>query len=465
MIDSYHRDSEGHPYNRTFMVIALVFGAFTTTLSETLLNNALPAIMRSFNIVQSQVQWLSTGYLLVVGIMIPISAALINNFKTKRLFIVTMLLFLVGNIISFSADSFAILLFGRLVQAVSVGIMMPFVTNLMTLIFPPEKRGSAMGITGIIVALAPAIGPTLSGYIVDTFSWHLLFGILIPIAALSVVLGAFGVKNVMKVSKNKVDLFSVITSTFGFGSLLYSFSNIGNTGSIDLVTTISFVIGLILIVVFMHRQLKIKIPLLNLQVFKSSVYTITTIIGGISNIALLGVELILPLYMQNVRGDTALVAGLVMLPGAIMMGIMNPIAGRLFDQYGGKKMGLISLAVLTITTIPFGFMTNRTSIILIAILYAFRMMAVSFIMMPMSTMGINALPFKLITHGNAITTMSRQIAASMGTAILVSLINVVTNLKGNSANLQSGYHVAFLVTVIFSLIGLILTARIKEKSN
>ncbi|MDV7719492.1 DHA2 family efflux MFS transporter permease subunit [Pediococcus ethanolidurans] len=447
------------------MVIALVFGAFTTTLSETLLNNALPAIMRSFNIVQSQVQWLSTGYLLVVGIMIPISAALINNFKTKRLFIVTMLLFLVGNIISFSADSFAILLFGRLVQAVSVGIMMPFVTNLMTLIFPPEKRGSAMGITGIIVALAPAIGPTLSGYIVDTFSWHLLFGILIPIAALSVVLGAFGVKNVMKVSKNKVDLFSVITSTFGFGSLLYSFSNIGNTGSIDLVTTISFIIGLILIVVFMRRQLKIKIPLLNLQVFKSSVYTITTIIGGISNIALLGVELILPLYMQNVRGDTALVAGLVMLPGAIMMGIMNPIAGRLFDQYGGKKMGLISLAVLTITTIPFGFMTNRTSIVLIAILYAFRMMAVSFIMMPMSTMGINALPFKLITHGNAITTMSRQIAASMGTAILVSLINVVTNLKGNSANLQSGYHVAFLVTVIFSLIGLILTARIKEKSN
>ena len=212
------------------MVIVLLIGAFCTILNQTILSTAFPALMDAFDISTSTVQWLTTGFLMVNGIMIPISAFLSSRFNTKGLFVIAMVIFEVGTVMAWLAPSFPVLLAARLVQAVGVGINMPLMQNIMLTIYPPEKRGAAMGINGLVIGLAPAIGPTLSGWVIDNFSWRWLFGMIVPIAGVVIVASFFLVKNVIPNNKPHLDWLSVILSTAGFGSMLYGFSSVGDKG-------------------------------------------------------------------------------------------------------------------------------------------------------------------------------------------------------------------------------------------
>ena len=474
-------DIYGKKYNRNLLVVVLLIGTFCTVLNQTLLATAFPTLMKEFDISASTVQWLTTGFLLVNGIMIPVSAWLINSFSSKKLYISAMTTFLIGTIICFLAQNFSVLLIGRLIQAIGVGLSMPLLQNIMLTIFPPEKRGSAMGMAGIVIGLAPALGPTLSGWIIDHYSWRDLFGMVIPIVILVLVLALFFMKSVIELTHPKIDTISAILSTIGFGSLLYGFSSVGDKGWLSKEVLGFLIIGIIFIFLFSKRQLKIEHPFLELRVFKSKIFTIAAVLAGVTNMAMIGAEMVLPLYIQNIRGESAFHSGLMLLPGALVMGLMMPITGAIFDKRGARKLAITGMFILTSATLPFAFLTSKTSVIVIVVLYAIRMFGISMVMMPVTTSGMNALPDHLISHGTAVNNTFRQVASSIGTAILISVLTNVTknNLPSKSileatplaykdqainATL-SGYHAAFLVAVIFGFIGWLITFTLAKKEN
>ena len=474
-------DIYGKKYNRNLLVVVLLIGTFCTVLNQTLLATAFPTLMKEFDISASTVQWLTTGFLLVNGIMIPVSAWLINSFSSKKLYISAMTIFLMGTIICFLAPNFSVLLTGRLIQAIGVGLSMPLLQNIMLTIFPPEKRGSAMGMAGIVIGLAPALGPTLSGWIIDHYSWRDLFGMVIPIVILVLVLALFFMKSVIELTHPKIDTISAILSTIGFGSLLYGFSSVGDKGWLSKEVLGFLIIGIIFIFLFSKRQLKIEHPFLELRVFKSKIFTIAAVLAGVTNMAMIGAEMVLPLYIQNIRGESAFHSGLMLLPGALVMGLMMPITGAIFDKRGARKLAITGMFILTSATLPFAFLTSKTSVIVIVVLYAIRMFGISMVMMPVTTSGMNALPAHLISHGTAVNNTFRQVASSIGTAILISVLTNVTknNLptksileatplayKDQAINATlSGYHAAFLVAVIFGFIGWLITFTLAKKEN
>lgn len=474
-------DIYGKKYNRNLLVVVLLIGTFCTVLNQTLLATAFPTLMKEFDISASTVQWLTTGFLLVNGIMIPVSAWLINSFSSKKLYISAMTTFLIGTIICFLAQNFSVLLIGRLIQAIGVGLSMPLLQNIMLTIFPPEKRGSAMGMAGIVIGLAPALGPTLSGWIIDHYSWRDLFGMVIPIVILVLVLALFFMKSVIELTHPKIDTISAILSTIGFGSLLYGFSSVGDKGWLSKEVLGFLIIGIIFIFLFSKRQLKIEHPFLELRVFKSKIFTIAAVLAGVTNMAMIGAEMVLPLYIQNIRGESAFHSGLMLLPGALVMGLMMPITGAIFDKRGARKLAITGMFILTSATLPFAFLTSKTSVIVIVVLYAIRMFGISMVMMPVTTSGMNALPAHLISHGTAVNNTFRQVASSIGTAILISVLTNVTknNLptksileatplayKDQAINATlSGYHAAFLVAVIFGFIGWLITFTLAKKKN
>lgn len=466
-------DIYGKPYNRSLLVVVLLIGTFCTVLNQTLLTTAFPALMKAFDISASSVQWLTTGFLLVNGIMIPISAWLINKFSSKRLYLTAMTIFLIGTITCFVAPNFSTLLIGRLIQAAGVGISMPLLQNIMLSIFPPEKRGSAMGMAGIVIGLAPALGPTLSGWIIDHYTWRDLFGMVIPIVILVLVLAIFLMKSVIQLSNPSIDVFSALLSTVGFGSLLYGFSSVGNDGWGSAKVIGFLVVGVVVIGLFVWRQLQLEHPFLELRVFKSPTFTIAAILSGVVNMAMVGAEMVLPLYIQNIRGESAFHSGLMLLPGALIMGLMMPITGAIFDKHGAKRLAIGGMLILTAATLPFAFLTQETPITMIVILYALRMFGISMVMMPVTTSGMNALPMNLISHGTAVNNTFRQVASSIGTAILISILTNVTKDNLPAAHLLktlpltykdqaisatlSGYHAAFFVAVIFGIVGFFIT--------
>ena len=474
-------DIYGKPYNRSLLVVVLLIGTFCTVLNQTLLTTAFPALMKAFNISASSVQWLTTGFLLVNGIMIPISAWLINKFSSKRLYLTAMTIFLIGTITCFVAPNFSTLLIGRLIQAAGVGISMPLLQNIMLSIFPPEKRGSAMGMAGIVIGLAPALGPTLSGWIIDHYTWRDLFGMVIPIVILVLVLAFFLMKSVIQLSNPSIDVLSAFLSTVGFGSLLYGFSSVGNDGWGSSKVISFLVIGVFVIGLFGWRQLHLEHPFLELRVFKSPTFTIAAILSGVVNMAMVGAEMVLPLYIQNIRGESAFHSGLMLLPGALIMGLMMPITGAIFDKHGAKRLAISGMLILTAATLPFAFLTQETPIVIIVILYAIRMFGISMVMMPVTTSGMNALPMNLISHGTAVNNTFRQVASSIGTAVLISILTNVTKDNLPKASLLkslplfykdqainatlSGYHAAFFVAVIFGLVGFIITFFLKKNKK
>lgn len=474
-------DINGRPYSRSLMVLVMLVGAFCTILNQTILATAFPALMKAFDISTSTVQWLTTGFLMVNGIMIPISAYLTSRFSTKFLFTSAMIIFEIGTVMAWLAPHFSVLLAARLIQAVGVGISMPLMQNVMLTIYPPEKRGSVMGINGLVIGLAPAIGPTLSGWIIDNYSWRMLFEMIAPITGLAIIASFFFVKNVIPNQKPHLDWLSVIISTAGFGSMLYGFSTVGDKGWTSPLVISTILIGVILVAILVARQNRLDEPFLEFKVFESKEFTLATILGAIVMMAMVGVELVVPMYLQIIHGMSAFHSGLTLLFGALVMGAMSPITGSLFDRYGARRLAITGMFILTVGTLPFAFLNRDTPTIYIIFLYAVRLFGISMVMMPVTTSGMNALPLKLIAHGTAVNNTLRQVATSVGTAIMISVLTNVTknNQPAHSLLVQApiqyrsrmldatllGYHSAFWFAIGFSVLGLILAFFIASGRN
>ncbi|MFC9776427.1 DHA2 family efflux MFS transporter permease subunit [Paenibacillus chitinolyticus] len=421
--------------HRGTVLLVLILGAFVTILNQTLLNVALPHLMNDFNASADTIQWLSTGYMLINGIIIPISAFLIGTFTTRQLFISAMISFTVGSLICGMAPNFTIMMIGRIVQGAGAGIIMPLMMTVILNIYPPQVRGRAMGMIGIAMFFAPAIGPTLSGWIIEHWTWRILFYVAMPIAILDIIFAFLVLKNVTKVTKPVFDFLGFVTSTIGFGSLLYGISEAGSKGwgSVTVVSTI--VIGVVFIALFIVRELTAKNPLLNLRVFKYNMFSLSTVVSCIVNMAMFGASILVPIYVQNIRGYSPIEAGLLMLPGALLMGVMSPISGALFDRFGIKPLAFIGLTITAITTWQFAHLNADTTYSTLMWLYTIRMFGMSFIAMTIMTTGLNQLPRELASHGTAASNTARQIASSIGTAVLVTIMtNRTTYHVGQYAN-------------------------------
>ncbi|WP_096273567.1 DHA2 family efflux MFS transporter permease subunit [Paucisalibacillus globulus] len=457
----HHEVQPTEPIRKVPLIIVLLTGAFVTILNQTLLVTALPVIKADFQIDDSTVQWLQSIFLLVNGIMIPITAFLIARFTTRGLFLFAMGSFAIGTLLCAIAPEFFTLLMGRVLQAAGAGVMMPLMQTVMFLIFPVEKRGSAMGLFGLIIAFAPAIGPTLSGYIVEHYPWRWLFYIVLPIAVIDIILAYFVLKNVTKQTFPKLDILSIILSTLGFGGILFAFSTAGSAGWVSMEVILSMVVGLATLTWFILRQLKIKQPILEFRIFKDKVFTLTTALGMTVFLAMIGGAVILPLLMQDMLGFSPMQSGLAILPGAIIMGIMNPITGRLFDKFGAKWLSLIGLILVTATTFLFAILTTETTFTYIATVNAFRLLGVAMVMMPVTTAGLNQLSPEMLPHGTAMNNTFRQVAGAIGTALLVTIMTTTSIPEEGLSGAIHGVNMAFSVAGITAVIGLVITFFIK----
>ncbi|MCR2805731.1 DHA2 family efflux MFS transporter permease subunit [Paenibacillus soyae] len=405
------------------IMFVMILGAFLATLNQTVMTVAIPELIEQFGITPATAQWLTTGYLLVNGVLVPITAYLMQRFSTRQLFQTSMFIFLIGTVVSALATGFPVLLTGRLIQAAGAGIIMPLLMNVILTIFPPAKRGAAMGMVGLAIIFAPAIGPVLAGYILESYAWETMFYGMIPFTLIVIVCGFIYLKNISETIAAKVDVLSVILSTVGFGALLYGFSRAGSEGwsSAEVIATIST--GAVSLILFVWRQLTSAAPLLDLRAFKYGMFSLTTLINIAITMVMYADMMLLPLYLQNARGYTALESGLLMLPGAIVMGILMPVAGKLFDRFGAKWLAVAGMLITIGTTFGFVNLTDSTSYTYLLLMSTGRRIGMALLMMPVQTAGLNQLPKSLNAHGTAISNTVRQVAGAVGTSLLVTIMS------------------------------------------
>ncbi len=484
-MDQSINNTDRPPYG---LLAVLMIGAFIAFLNNTLLNIALPSIMSDLNVDASTVQWLATGFMLVNGVLIPTTAFLIQKYSVRNLFLLSMGLFVLGTVLAGFAHSFPLLLTGRMIQASGSAILMPLLMNVMLVSFPVEKRGAAMGVFGLVLMGAPAIGPTLSGWIIEHYDWRMLFHFVTPIAVIILLIGFFLLKDKKEKVDIRLDLFSVLLSSVGFGGLLYGFSSAGKGWDHPQVYG-TIIIGVIGLVWFILRQLRRDKPMLNFMIFKYPMFALSSAISMVVTMAMFSGMILTPIYVQSIRGISPLDAGLMMLPGAIIMALMSPITGKLFDKYGGRVLAIMGLTITTVTSFYFSQLTLDTTYTHLVILYSVRMFGMSMVFMPVSTNGLNQLPAKYYPHGTAMNNTLQQVSGAIGTALLITVMSNRTNTHATQlteaamknvtsqpteaalAEMQQqitmlamleGINFAFLVTVFISGLALVLAFFIKR---
>ena len=448
--------------SRTVLMAVLLSGAFAAILNQTLLATAIPHIMNDLKLDADVAQWLQSVFMLVNGIMIPITAFLINKFSTRSLFFTALSLFGLGTLICGISPNFSILLAGRILQAAGAGIVMPLMQTILFLTYPKSERGKAMGMFGLVISFAPAIGPTLSGWFVEIYPWRGLFWIIVPIVVIDIIVAYFILRNVTKTTNPSLDMTSIVLSTLGFGGLLYGFSAAGNSGWLSVSVILPIIVGALTLFFFIRRQNKLDEPILEFGVFKNKVFTLSTLLGMIVFMAMIGGAVILPIFMQTMLGFSAMESGMMLLPGAILMGIMSPVTGRLYDRYGARWLAIIGLLIVTVTTLMFSNLDTTTTFTSLAVVNTFRMLGVAMVMMPVTTAGLNQISNTLVPHGTAMNNTMRQVAGAVGTALLVSIMTGTMKPEEGVEGMIHGVNVSFFFAATLAFIGFILAFWLRE---
>lgn len=426
--------------NSTAIISVLVASAFIATFNETILNVALSGIMKNMNVSAGTVQWLITAYMIVTSVMVPVTAFLIQTFKTKRLFLSALGLLLLGTVCAACSGSFVMLVISRMIQASGTGMMIPIMMNTVLLVAPKEKIGSSMAICVSAISLGPAFGPTVSGIILQYFSWHALFIMLIPIIALIMIAGKLVLVNVSEITKPKIDYLSIILSTVGLGTVIYGISSI--SGSNIKVTVLSFAIGVICIAMFVKRQITLQEPMLNLSPFKYSKFVIGVLLVMISMMIMFTMNVMLPMFMEGSLGKTSFIAAIALLPAAICNGITASIAGKIYDRCGVKWLVPIGLEIISYICVCIG---------------------VGLTMSPSQTYSLNQLPKEYYPHGVAIVNTLQQVSAAIGSSLFMGIMSSVqaktlaAQHVTNQVAVATGFTSAVMVAFIIAVIGFIVS--------
>lgn len=449
------------------IILMMLISTFVVILNETIMNVALPKLMVDLGVSASTVQWLSTGFLLTMAVVIPITGFLIQRLSTRTVFIAAMTLFSLGTLTAALAPNFAILLLARIVQASGTAIMMPLLMTTVLALVPPQNRGAMMGSLSTVISVAPAIGPTISGLIVQSLSWRYMFVFVLPIAIGALAYGAWKLEDIGETRRSSIDLLSVLLSGLGFGGVVYGFGRAGEgtEGFSNPVVAAALAIGGVSLVLFVWRQFRLQRqdrPLLDLRAFRYPMFSLSVGLIMIVMMALFASAILLPMYLQGVRGFSSLQTGLLLLPGGALMGVMAPFVGRLFDRFGPFYLVVGGSGLLALTLFGFTMLSQTTATPMILALHLTFSLGLSFLFTPVMTSGLNPLPSRLYSHGSAIMSTLQQVAGAVGTALLITIMSIRT--EANLATAGSpelaqvnGLHAAFTVGAGIALVAFFLS--------
>lgn len=451
--------------NQFVIVAILLAGATLVVLNQTLLSPAFPSIMADLQVDATTVQWLTSAYSLVEAIVIPLSAYLVGRFPTRKLFIAGVSVFAIGSLLAAFAPFFGVLLLGRIFQAASTGVVMPMVFTVILLVFPREKRGSAMGIVSLVIGFAPAVGPSVSGLLVESIGWRSLFVLVAILAVVIVIAATIFLRSYGEFEPTSFDKPSVALCSLGLLGLLYGLATITSSSNIAVPVAL-IVVGAILLVLFVRRQLSLEVPLLKVDVLKSHRYAIVVALVALLQAALVGTGVLLPIYLQNLLGVSALETGLIMLPGAVLGAIMGFFAGRLFDRFGARRVAIPGALVSAIGGCGLVGFQLDSPIPYIIVIYTCLGVGMQALVTPLNTWGINSLDNRVIQHANALQNTLNQVGASLGTAILVSLSATSTFLFPEMPALEqamAGDRIAFVFTAFIMIVMLlVIVFKVKD---
>ncbi|HZG57921.1 DHA2 family efflux MFS transporter permease subunit [Paenibacillus sp.] len=462
-------------YNTRAIMASLLICGFMGLFSETALNIAITNLMDVFDISAATAQWLTTGFLLTLGVLMPMTGMLLQWFTTRQLFIGSVASSIVGTLVAALSFNFEMLMFARVLQAAGMGLLIPLMFNTILVVYPPEKRGAAMGFVGLVIMFAPATGPTVAGILIEYLSWHYIFWLSLPFFAIGLLVGLKFLENVTEVTRPRIDLLSVALSTIGFGGVVFGFSKAGEgaEGWSSPVVLATIVTGVVALLLFVLRQLSMREPMMNLRVFKFPMFIVGLLLVLSCMMIMLSTMIILPMYLQNGMALSAFAAGLMLLPGSALNGFLSPHMGKLFDRYGPKWLVIPGLAVVAAALWFFSGITPATSIAFIVALHIALMVGISMVWMPAQTNGLNQLPPELYPHGTAVMNTLQQVAGAIGTAVAVSILTTgMERYLGRSAApgevaevanaMTFGSQHVFLFAMIVTLVGLAMALFIRR---
>jgi DHA2 family lincomycin resistance protein-like MFS transporter len=447
--------------SRNRLVINLLLVAtFVVILNETLMAVAIPRLMRDFNVTAGAVQWLTTAFLLTVSVVIPVTGFLLQRMNTRPIFVCAMALFSLGTLVATLASNLQMLILARVIQASGTAIMMPLLMTTVMTLAPPETRGKTMGFISTVISVAPAIGPTISGIILNYLSWRWLFILVLPISLGALALGARRIQNVTTPHHAAIDVASVVLSGIAFGGIVYGLSNIGVRVAPGMLPAGLFsAIGAVFLAIFVFRQVSLQakgFPLLDLRTFESRNFTVSVLLMACMMMALFGTIILLPIYLQNVLGLSTLQTGLLLLPGGLLMGLLGPHVGRLYDKGGPIRLMVPGVIVVSAVLWAMTLLGPTTWAGYILAGHVVMSVGFAFLFTPLFTVSLSSVSPSLYSHGSAVIGSIQQVAGAAGVALFVALMSArATTLAARGLPavdaLSGGIRSGFLCGAIISL--------------
>lgn len=464
MNEQTHQQHVRHP---KLAMVSMLLGAFVGMLSETSLNIALPQLTQAFHTNTATIQWLVTGYMLVIGIVLPLSSMISKWFTTRQIIIFALLDFIVGAAISAMAANFAILLTGRMIQGIATGLILPLMFAVVMQIFPPQKIGAVMGVCALVIMFAPAIGPTLTGLVLGKLSWRWIFWLFIPFLLVALLFALTSLENVGQLSRPHVDVLSIVESAIGCSGLVIGASLSSRDGWLSLPVLSSLVIGIAVLVLYIHRQLNLETPILNLRVFRTPEFAIGSTLVMLDFGIILSAMYLLPMYIQNGLLLPVALTGVIMLPGGVVNALTSAVAGRMYDNIGAKKPARIGFVVALVGGLMLAFTTDHSPVTYVIAAHVILMIGCPLVMSPSQTSALNSLMEMQSADGSTILNTMQQIVGALATALATSFLELGSRTATGSSAVRftTGVHYGIYFTLVLIVIGIILTFKMADKSE
>lgn len=458
------------------VIAVLLVSTFVVVLNETIMSVAIPVLVKDLHITTSTGQWLSTGFALTLAVVIPVTGFLIQRIPTRRLFVLALGLFSVGTLSAALAPGFEVLLAARIVQGAGTAVMIPLLMTTVITLVPESRRGSIMGVISVVISVAPALGPTISGIVLSLLDWRWIFWVVLPIAVAALLIGSRLIQNVGETRHVPIDVVSIPLAALGFGGLVFGLNAVGEAASEPAGTSsplaiwLPVALGAAALTLFVLRQLALQRTdraLLDLRPFGSRIFTASVLAGAIAFLALLGSAILLPIYLQSVLHVTPLVTGLLVLPGGVVMGVLGPLVGRGYDRFGPRALLIPGTVVVTGALVLLSFVDDRTPLWFVLAGHITLSIGLAGVLTPLFTAGLGAVPHRFTSHGSAIFATVQQVGGAAGTALFITLLAVQTRV-GTTAGLSleaanaSGVRLAFLVGAAIMVVAIVVSCFVAK---
>lgn len=457
------------PRKRNLIFINLVVSGIASSTLSTAMTTALPNVVDYFGISTSLGQWVTSGYSLAMGMIMPLTAFLITRFPTKKLYMTGIGSFILGLLLSIFASNFWVMMAGRILQACGNGVLMSAAQVIILTVYPPEKKGTMMGTYGLSTTAAPIIAPTIAGLMIDAFGWKSIFYLVFIIMAVSFVISGIVFEDVLELQDKKFDVLSFVESIFAFGGITLGIGNITSSGLFSLPSGVPLLIGIVVCVLFIIRQCSLEKPFLDVRILSNWNYAVSVISSMVLYLVMMGSSVMMPLYVQSVMGYSAVVSGLVTLPGSLATAVISPLAGRIYDNIGIRKIFVAGALALLISNLGMFFLPMEAPLAVAAILNVIRNLSIGSLMMPLLTWGTSNVRIQKVADASSLLTSFRTIAGSIGSAVFVGIMTAVSESSASAYGekaLMHGLNVSFLCMAVGAFILLLIALfAVRKRSS